>query len=270
MKSFKNYLNEKQVTYNNGSKYGQIVFLAGGAGSGKGFATKFYIDSASFKTIDVDEMKKAFLKLDSVKAKYPQIKDYDLRNPIDVKSLHELIQGIGLRMSIIDNLILGMKERSTLPNLLFDITMKNFNNVDDVLPKLLAAGYSPENVHITWVLSNYQVALVRNKDRERVVPDDILLQTHSGVAITMAEILKGRIPRGVNGSITVILNNPEAATFYTNDKKVPVAVKDFPYLLIKKPGEGIMPDKVIKNQLLNWVLANVPITSDIRKAYDTI
>ena len=32
------YLEEKLIMYNQGKRYGQIVFLAGGAGSGKGFA----------------------------------------------------------------------------------------------------------------------------------------------------------------------------------------------------------------------------------------
>ena len=31
-------LNEKLILFNNGKRYGQIVFMAGGAGSGKGFA----------------------------------------------------------------------------------------------------------------------------------------------------------------------------------------------------------------------------------------
>ena len=31
-------LNEKLITYGNRKPYGQIVFMAGGAGSGKGFA----------------------------------------------------------------------------------------------------------------------------------------------------------------------------------------------------------------------------------------
>jgi len=38
-KESQEYLEEKLVLINNGKKYGQIVFLAGGAGSGKGFAS---------------------------------------------------------------------------------------------------------------------------------------------------------------------------------------------------------------------------------------
>ena len=51
-------LDEKLIVYNNRKPYGQIVFLAGGAGSGKGFAGSHFIDSADFKVRDVDEMKK--------------------------------------------------------------------------------------------------------------------------------------------------------------------------------------------------------------------
>ena len=59
-------LSEKLITFNNGSKYGQIVFLAGGAGSGKGFAIDNYLSGNDFKIRDVDELKIAFQKLDGM------------------------------------------------------------------------------------------------------------------------------------------------------------------------------------------------------------
>ena len=40
--------------------------MAGGAGSGKGFAISNFIDSAGFKVRDVDEMKKAVGKLEKL------------------------------------------------------------------------------------------------------------------------------------------------------------------------------------------------------------
>ena len=51
-------LDEKLITFSNRAAYGQIVFMAGGAGSGKGFAIDNFIDGAGFKVRDVDEMKK--------------------------------------------------------------------------------------------------------------------------------------------------------------------------------------------------------------------
>ena len=59
-------LDEKLITFSNRAPYGQIVFMAGGAGSGKGFAINNFIDAAGFKVRDVDEMKKAVGKLDAL------------------------------------------------------------------------------------------------------------------------------------------------------------------------------------------------------------
>ena len=57
------YLEEKLIMYNQGKRYGQIVFLAGGAGSGKGFAISNFMEKEKFKVRDVDEWKKAFMKI---------------------------------------------------------------------------------------------------------------------------------------------------------------------------------------------------------------
>ena len=38
-------LEEKLIMFNNGARYGQIVFLAGGAGSGKGFALSNFMEN---------------------------------------------------------------------------------------------------------------------------------------------------------------------------------------------------------------------------------
>ena len=56
-------LEEKLIVYGGGKKYGQIVFLAGGAGSGKGFASEKFMQKELFKVRDVDEWKKAFIKM---------------------------------------------------------------------------------------------------------------------------------------------------------------------------------------------------------------
>jgi len=61
MKSFKQYITEMQMlaekllVIGKGAKYGQIIFLAGGAGSGKGFAIKNFIEGNKYKVRDVDE-----------------------------------------------------------------------------------------------------------------------------------------------------------------------------------------------------------------------
>ena len=77
MFSFNKFLTEKQIILGKGAKYGQIVFLAGGAGSGKGFAINNFIEGSKFKVRDVDEWKKTFVKIAVLKNKHPKLRRLD-------------------------------------------------------------------------------------------------------------------------------------------------------------------------------------------------
>ena len=96
MLTFSQYLQEKLIMYQQGKKYGQIVFLAGGAGSGKGFAIKNFMQGELFKIRDVDEWKKAFMKMADVKDKFPEIKGLNLKNPKDVYKMHMFVKKNGM------------------------------------------------------------------------------------------------------------------------------------------------------------------------------
>ena len=100
MHTFKQYISEqrqvielieKQIIIGKGKKYGQVVFMAGGAGSGKGFAVKNFIEGEKFKVRDPDEMKKAFLKLSETKKKFKEIRGLNLNKPKDAFNLHIFI-----------------------------------------------------------------------------------------------------------------------------------------------------------------------------------
>lgn len=317
-------IDEKLITFSNRAPYGQIVFMAGGAGSGKGFAIDNFIDAAGFKVRDVDEMKKALGKLDQlgkvsvdkwfkkygnklstkppknnpkgmterehieefVLGKNLSISDIasDLKNPNNVASLHYIVDTMGLKDKWLINMLKGKSNKETLPNLLFDITAKKVTSITEVIEPLLSAGYNPKNIHLIWVLTNYYTAVEANKDRDRVVPDDILLQTHEGAAKTMWEVLTQIKPKGLEGRIDVILNNRDQTAFFVDDKgkKIKVEpsqqnklkeaepiVKGFKSLPIKKQGGGIVPENVWKDILKDWILKNVPktisLTQDVMK-----
>ena len=261
------YLEEKLIMYNQGKRYGQIVFLAGGAGSGKGFAIANFMEKEKFKVRDVDEWKKAFMKIADAQNKYPEIKGLKLSNPRDVAKIHKFIKKLGIKEKSIDLMLADANSRH-LPNIMFDITMKDTSNIDVVMPKLIKAGYDAKNIHLTWVLTNYAVAIVNNRNRERVVPEDIMLLSHEGAATSMYDVIKGKLPKGLNGSVRVILNNRDNTIPYVDpDTKKPMKtsqgnllVKDFTYLTFKKEGKSIGPEMDVKRQLLGWIAANVPKT----------
>jgi len=314
------HLDEKLITFSNRSPYGQIVFMAGGAASGKGYAIDNFIDAAGFKVRDVDEMKKAVGKLDQL-GKFSVDKWYkkygnklkpkdkahieefvlgkgmaiadvaaDLKNPNNVMSLHLIVDAMGLKDKWLINMLKGKQNKETLPNLLFDITAKKVGSITSVIKPLVDAGYDSKNIHLIWVLTNYHLAVKQNKERSRVVPDDILLLTHEGAAKTIWSILTSGLPKGLDGRIDVILNNRENTLYWVkpsirksdddgkkfgmskslkgDNVKVGV-VAGFKSLPIKKQGGGITPEKEWKKQLYGWVLDNGPKTVDLRKPLDT-
>ena len=261
------YLEEKLIMYNQGKRYGQVVFLAGGAGSGKGFAIRNFMEKEKFKVRDVDEWKRAFMKMADLQGKYPEIKGLNLKNSNDVAKIHMFVKKMGIKDKTIDLMLADANSRH-LPNIMFDITMKDANDIDQYMPKLIKAGYDAKNIHLTWVLTNYAVAIVNNRNRPRVVADDIMLLSHEGAATSMYEVIKGKLPRGLNGSVRVILNNLENTIAWVDpDTKKPmltkqgnIKVKDFTYLTLKKEGKSIGPEMDVKRQILGWIAANVPDT----------
>ena len=293
-------IDEKLITFSNRAPYGQIVFMAGGAGSGKGFAISNFIDSAGFKVRDVDEMKTAVGKLDqlgkfSVDAWYKKYADKlsekdrahveefvvgkgmsiadvadDLKNPNNVMSLHLIVDAMGLKDKWLISMLSGKNNKETLPNLLFDITAKKVSSITSVIKPLLDAGYDANNIHLIWVLTDYHLAVSNNKGRDRVVPDDILLGTHEGAAKTIWSILTKGLPKGLNGRIDVILNNRENTVTYKDSKgnTMKGAVKGFLSLPVKKQGGGVLPEKVWKNLLYKWISDNGPKTVDLSKPLD--
>jgi hypothetical protein len=289
-------LAEKQIMYS-GKKYGQIVFLAGGAGSGKGFAISNYMPGSDFKIRDVDELKLAFQKLDELGkftlddllAKYgdsmPEsdknfiqtkvidkgfsLKDLNLKTPEHVFALHVLVRATGAKDKTL-NLILDNAVQGRLPNILFDTTLADMGDINAYVPRLVELGYDSKDIHITWVLTNYEIAIKNNKSRARVVPDDIMLKTHTGAAKTILSLVKSGLPSNIDGGFYVILNNPENTVYVVDPKtgehyvnlskagKARKVIAGFTYITMKKPGKALTTDADVKSQLFGWVKDNVP------------
>ena len=280
-------LNEKLLVYNNRKPYGQVVFLAGGAGSGKGFASDHFIDKELFKVRDVDEMKKQLqilnrlgkIDIDGIIKKFGknipakeienirsiqsqgfQLRNLQLKQPNHVRALHQLVKAMGIKDSSLEKLLVGKDNPETLPNIMFDITAKDVSDITKVIPMLKKAGYQSKNVHLTWILTNFVTAMDNNKQRERMVPEDILLKTHEGAANTVWGLITKAMPKGVNGRVDVILNNPKHTVKYkdADGNEVEGIAKGFLSLPVKKEGGGILPEKVWKEKLFNWVKNNAP------------
>ena len=258
-------LEEKLILFNGGKNYGQIVFMAGGAGSGKGFAIQNFMQGEKFKVRDVDEWKKALIKLAKMKDSDSDLAKLNLRNPEDVFKLHTIVREKGIKNKTLDMLLTGAK-KDRLPNILFDITMKDSSDISDVAPKLIDAGYDAKNIHLVWVLTSYKQAAKANKERARVVPDAILFQSHQKAAMNMLQRIKsmalgnktGVGRKHVDGQVHVVLNNREKTVFHPGYEGK--AVKDFAYVTIKNSGQNYLKDSDILATVIRWVLDNSPLS----------
>jgi len=268
MKSFKSFLTEKAIVVGNGARYGQIIFLAGGAGSGKGFAIQYFLEGNKFKVRDVDEWKKAFLKIAAIKRKYPKLRRLNLRKPDDVAKLHDFVDKKGIKDKTL-TLMLSQARKGRLPNIIFDITLKKKESITKILPLLMEVGYNPRNIHLIWVLTNYYIAVEQNKDRDRIVPDDILLDTHEGAANTMWQFVNAGTPATLDGSVHVVLGGRKHTVFWKHPKTGremspasggSVMIRDFKYLTVKDAGANMEDETALKSQILDWIRENAPRT----------
>jgi hypothetical protein len=257
--------------------------------SGKGFASKTFMEAEKFKIRDVDEWKKAYLQLAKLKNRNPELKTLNLKNSDDVFKLHMFVKERGIKDKTLD-LLLRDARADRLPNIIFDITAKEMKDFEEVVPMLEEAGYQARNIHLAWVLTDFKVAYTANLTRERVVPADVFLDTHKGAAKTMQKLIDGKkMPRGADGRFVVIMNNRSNTVFFNtgdvykgkkvdlkNQKKVDAAgVSGFYYITVKEAGKPFKPEEKWKEELHTQIVSNVPGGQDsidtLRKhALDTL
>ena len=268
-------LDEKLIVINKAKKHGQVVFLAGGGASGKGFAHTKFIDSSSFKIFDVDEFKGLIIKVAKAKDSNSELATLDLSIPDDVFKLHKYVTDKGLVDKQLNTFLNSAKEsakKGELPNIMFDVTMKDIKKFMKYSDKLQGIGYDTKDFHLVWVLADYEMAVKQNldPDRGRVVPSDILLQTHVGAGETMSNILKGNLPKDLEGEVYVLLSDRNFTDYEENEAgeiivgksaisgKETSTIKDFSYVKVKDRGAKTKGGKALEKTVYAWAKTRVP------------
>ena len=270
--SFKDFLlNEVLITFNKRAypKFNNVVILAGGAGSGKGFILSNLLGIEG-KVFDVDEMKKLVIASSKLAAKVKSetgedLKNFDLRNPKNVSRIHEIVGG-DLR---IDKKFLKSSFRSVAeshpdrkPNLIFDVTLKDLSKLSKLSDRLVDHGYDKKNIHIVWVMNEFNVAVQQNAGRSRVVPDDILLATHEGASLTMKKLLDmgSRLKRYMDGDIHIAFNKVGVDSNLAKSKRGGKYITKSEYITVKRSGKSQISTKQLDKGILNKIRKYVPKT----------
>lgn len=194
MKSLLQYLLENQsINFDKAnSNYGECIIFAGGPGSGKGYVAGTRV-LASFKTFDVDELKKRYIKLAQQNKLKDKVDDkkYDMTNPEDVTALHFAVKERGWKGKQRQALKSIKRNPDTLPNILFDMVCDDIKDVKEVVALAKEMGY---RITLVWVICNIDTAREGNAHRDRKVDDSVIVNGHKGCRATMLSLLNNEYP----------------------------------------------------------------------------
>lgn len=269
MKSFKQYLNEKLMTFGKQAypKFGNVVILAGGAGSGKGFQLSNLVGIEG-KTLDVDALKNLVIHSKALSAKIKaetghDISNFDLRNPDNVFKLHEIISDVyhisdKTQQYLFSSILASAPDRK--PNLIFDVTLKNMSKLESITRNITELGYLKENIHLVWVVNDIEVAKSQNAKRNRVVPDEILMDTHEGVALTMKKVLDmgNGLKKYMDGDIYISFNQAKIDVGLEKSNAGGQYIKTANYFKVKEKGKPQIPSDKLSDEIFNKISDYTP------------
>lgn len=273
MKSFKDFtsLDEALITFGGKAypKFGQVVILAGGAGSGKGFTLEKLLGIEGI-TLDVDALKKLVMgstKLAAeIKAKTGHdVKTMNLKNPENVATLHHVIADVfnvsnKNQARVYAGIAAAPEDRK--PNLIFDVTLKSMSKLASIARDVETLGYKKENIHIVWVMNDVHIAMQQNLKRDRVVPKEILMDTHEGAALTMAKILNmgDSLKQYMDGDIWISFNKVGIDSEIKKSDKGGMFVVKSNYIKVKAKGKPSKSVEQLDNEIVAKVKAYAPKT----------
>lgn len=140
------------------------------------------------KVINVDDLKDMYVKAvkkDVIKPEDGK-KDFNFKNPEDVSYLHQTIKGKRYKEKQEDAFFSSHKNGNR-PNVIYDITGDSADKLKNTGRILKDLGYYTV---LAWVVTNRQVAMMRNMCRGRVVSQEVFHSTHNGVLKNVLPFLK--------------------------------------------------------------------------------
>jgi len=268
-------LMEKLITFGGKAypKFGHVLIMAGGAGSGKGFIQQNLIGLEG-KSFDPDELKKLAGKSPLINKRVKDEFGVDLKDlgsklkvPENVSKLHEII-GDALNLpnrkqaAFFASVMSADPERK--PNIIFDTTLKDATKLQKLSRQVMELGYEKKNIHIVWVVNDIEMAKKQNLTRPRVVPAEILVNTHRGASNTMGDILKmgETLRKYMDGDIVFAFNKMNVDTELVKSDHGGQYMKNADYVYIKRAGKSLPPLNTLNKQMLAKVKSYVPKNID--------
>lgn len=271
-------LDEALITFGGQAypKFGQVVIMAGGAGSGKGFIKDKLVGVEGYN-FDVDELKLLATRTPGIIAKVKKELGVDiskldpkkvknaLKDPDNVFALHTIV-GDELQLDdrrkkkLFASAMTAPEDRK--PNLVFDVTLKSLSQLQKYTVPLQEIGYKKENIHIVWVVNDLRIAAQQNAERERTVPIRILVGTHKGASKTMSNIVDmgEDLSKYMDGDLVFAFNKFKVDANLVKSERGGEYIEKANYVYVKRKGKPIDRSKITKDlekKIQSYVPKNV-------------
>ena len=237
-------------------KFGNVIILAGGAGSGKGFIKDKLIGAEGYN-FDVDALKSLAMRtpklIERIKNEFGvDPSKLDLKKPDDVAKLHDII-GTALNLDdkrkqiLFTSIVTAAPDRK--PNLIFDVTLKDLRKLQNITHQVKNLGYDNDKIHIVWVINDIEIAKKQNAERSRQVPIEILVNTHRGASFTMHDIVNmgNDLKKYMDGDIVFAFNKVKVDSDVAKSDKGGMYIKDAKYFYVKRSGKPVDQEKLTKD-----------------------
>jgi cytidylate kinase len=194
----------------------KAFFLAGGPGSGKSFVVRKTTGGTGLKIVNSDPAFELLIKKASLSLKMPE-SEFDRREPLrkHAGKLAKKKKG---------NYVEGRL------GLIIDGTGHDADRLLDQAGQLEELGY---DTHMIFVNTSLDVALQRNTQRARSVPESIVVKSWKDVQANI-----GRFNNFFKGRMIIVDNND------TNDN---------PFTEVWKRVQGLLRKKVTNTRATNWI-----------------
>ena len=170
----------------------KAFFLAGGPGSGKSWVSARALSGMGLKVINSDNAFTRLLGKEKLSLKFADHTPKEIEKRDKIRDRSKQVAGMQLSIALQGRL-----------GLIIDSTARDVEKIQSEAKRLRSLGY---DIHMVFVNTSLDVALQRNRDRPRSLPDAIIINSHKQIQKNM-----GRLQRIFGARNFVVVDNNEPA-----------------------------------------------------------
>ena len=170
----------------------KAFFLAGGPGSGKSWVSARALSGMGLKVINSDNAFTRLLGKERMSLKFADHTPKEIEKRDKIRDRSKQVAGMQLSLALQGRL-----------GLIIDSTARDTEKVQSEAKRLRELGY---DIHMVFVNTSLDVALERNRNRPRSLPDAIIINSHKQIQKNM-----GRLQRIFGARNFVVVDNNEPA-----------------------------------------------------------